>query len=109
MPAKENEAPLKERGTPYILGARLKSTAAKLKKMILDKRCYRAWDRKEHSDSIGSYRTIDDGERRIVVTHSPRRARKDRHERENALEKLRMRIAKGEGPTSSVPAEPRGS
>ena len=100
MPAKENEAALKERGTPCILGARLKSTPAWLKKKILDKRCYRGRDRNEHSDSIGSYRTIDDGERRIAVTHSPKRARKDGCERENALEKLRMRIDKGEGPSS---------
>ena len=100
MLTKQNEAALKERGTPYILGARLKSSTVKLKKMILDKRCYRGWDRTEHSDSIGSYRTIDDGERRIVVTHSPKRARKDGYDRENALKKLRMRIAKGEGPSS---------
>ena len=35
-----------------------------------------------------------------AVTHSPKRARKDGHDRKNALEKLRMRIAKGEGPSS---------
>lgn len=57
-----NQCRLKQRGTPRIPGARLNSNMAKLKKNILDKRCYRGRDQLEHSDSVGSYRTIDYGE-----------------------------------------------
>ena len=101
MIGKENEAALQERGTPCILGARLKSRPAGEKEKILDLDGYSKWKFREHSESIGSFRTIDlVGERMMVVTHSPKRARKDKHNRDRALEKLRKRIRKGEGPAS---------
>ena len=68
MIGKENEAALQERGTPYILGARLKSRPADDKEKILDLDGYRKWKFREHSESIGSFRTIDlVGERMMVV------------------------------------------
>ena len=101
MISKENEAALQKRGTPYILGARLKSRPADEKEKILDLDGYRKWTFREHSESIGSFRVIElDGEREMVVTHSPKRARKDKNNRDKALEKLRKRIGKGEGPAS---------
>lgn len=77
---------LKDRGTPYFLGDRLKSTPALLKKRILGKRNYRGLGRKEHSDSIGGFRTIDEDGLRFVVTHSPKLAHHDYHYRERTLE-----------------------
>ena len=46
-----NQCRLKQRCTPRIPDARLNSNMAKLKKNILDKRCYRGRDQLEHSDS----------------------------------------------------------
>jgi transposase len=37
---------------------------------------------------------------RLIVTHSPHRAAKDRHDREKAIESLKKRIAKSPNPTS---------
>ena len=36
----------------------------------------------------------------MVVTHSPKQARKDKSDRDKAFEKLRKRVRKGEGSAS---------
>ena len=74
MISKDNEAALQARGTPYILGARLKSRPAAQKRRILDPDGYGPWGRDEFSRSVGSFLCIEDGGRRLVVTHSPKRA-----------------------------------
>ena len=80
---KENEAVQQKRGTPCIPGARLKSRPADLKEKITDLDGFREWKLREHSESTGSYRSIDlDNERKMVVAHSPKRARKDKNKRE---------------------------
>ena len=94
---KENQAALQARGTPYILGARLKSLPSALTEKVLDVNGYVDWGRTEHSRTIGRYRSIEDGDRKLVVTYSPRRARKDAHNRERQIEKLRARLAKSSG------------
>lgn len=97
---KENEAALQERGTPYILGARLRSRPAEQKRKLLDLDGYSTWGRGEYSGSIGRFRRIEDGERTLVVTHSLRRARKDAHDRERRIEKLRARLVRNRQPAS---------
>ncbi len=100
MIGRENEAALRQRGTPYILGARLKSRPAAQKRKILDPDGYSAWGRDECSRSIGRYLCIEDGECRLVVTHSSRRARKDVHDRERRIAKLRASLDRSRKPAS---------
>ncbi len=97
---KANEAALQQRGTPYILGARLKSRPAAQKRKILDPDGYSAWGRDESSESIGRLRRLQDGERTLIVTWSPRRARKDVRDRERRIEKLRAHLDKSQRPAS---------
>ena len=100
MISRDNETALQARGTPYILGARLKSRPAAQKRRILDPDGYGPWGRDECARSIGSFQCVADGERRLVVTHSPKRARKDARERERRIEKLRARLETGDTPAS---------
>ena len=100
MISRENRQALEQRGTPYILGARLKSCRAALKRQILDLDAYAPWGRDRHAEQLGRIRAISDGESRLVVTHSPRRARKDAHQRERQIERLRARLARGAGAAS---------
>ncbi len=94
MISRDNEAALQARGTPYILGARLKSRKADETRQILDLDGYVPWERGARSRSIGSYRTIEAGACRLVVTHSPRRARKDAHDRQRQIDRLRKKLAR---------------
>ncbi len=100
MISRENRQALEQRGTPYILGARLKSCRVALKRQILDLDAYAPWGRDRHAEQLGRIRAISDGDARLVVTHSPRRARKDAHQRERQIERLRTRLAKGAGAAS---------
>ena len=100
MISRENQKALKRRGTPYILGARLKSRGTEQTRLILDQDGYEGWGRAEYSDSIGRMRTIEDGECRLVVTYSPRRARKDARDRSRKIERLRNRLLKSRSPAS---------
>ena len=91
MISRENEAALRARGTPYILGARLKSRSAAEKRQILDTDGYDAWGRGE---SAGSLRGTGTGGGRLIATHSPRRARKDERDRARRIERLRARLGR---------------
>ena len=90
-----------ERGTPYILGARLKASPKALKAPILEVAAYDAWGRTAYADSVAAIRdlSLDDGSR-LVVTHSPRRARKDAQDRRWRIEKLRKKLEKGATPAA---------
>ncbi len=97
---KKNEEALRRRGTPYILGARLKSCSKEEKQKILDPGGYDPWSRDEHSDSVAFIRSIGDGDSRLIVTCSPRRARKDAGNRALGIEKLQSRLDKSREPAS---------
>ncbi len=100
MTGRDNEAALQARGTPCILGARLKARPAAQKRRVLDPDAYGPWGRDECARSIGSFLCIEAGGRRLVVTHSPKRARKDARERERRIEKLRARLEASDTPAS---------
>ena len=84
-----NEAALRARGTPYILGARLRSRPAAERRLILDREGHTALG---DGPEDGSYRVIETGGSRLVVTHSPRRARKESRDRDRRIGKLRARL-----------------
>ena len=93
MISRENEAALRARGTPYILGARLKNRNRAETERILDLGEYAAWGRGQSRDSAGGLREIETGGGRLIATYSPKRARKDERDRARRIGKLRARLA----------------
>jgi transposase len=100
MLSKENLALLDQLEVAYIIGARLKNLTAAWTGKVLDTDSY------ENSESTAPYQRIrewDYGDgRRLIVTYSQKKAKKDRHDREKAVEKLCAKIAKSENPASLI-------
>jgi len=78
---------LEEHNFNYIVGARIKNLSNKIKEQILDKSNYKELNKDIQIANI----TLDNG-RKLVVTHSQKRARKDKHEREKGIKKLREKL-----------------
>jgi transposase len=100
MLSKENLALLDQLEVAYIIGARLKNLTAAWTGKVLDTGSY------ENSESTAPYQRIREwdygDDRRLIVTYSRKKAEKDRHDREKAVEKLRAKIAKSENPASLI-------
>jgi transposase len=85
---------LKDESFSYIVGARLKNLNQTLKSSILDVHNYREFS---PSLRIGQF---DYNGKKLIVSYSAKRARKDSLDRKKAVEKLKARLEK----TSSVKA-----
>ena len=96
MLSKDNLALLDKLEVAYIIGARIKNLTAAWTREVLDTGSY------ESGESDAPYQRIrewDYGDgRRLIVTYSQKRADKDRHDREKAVEKLRAKIAINKNP-----------
>ena len=87
---------LKEDGIFYIVGARLKNMTSALKDKILDKSNYRKIKK-------GYYvAEIPDGDRRIVVSYSEKRAKKDANDRKRAIAKLIKKLNRSASAKSHI-------
>jgi transposase len=99
----ENIRRFTERKQPFIVGARIKNLPKSITKKILDKTAYQSLgvqeDGQEEDVTYIDIPMQEDG-LRLIVTHSPRRAAKDKHDREKAIEALKKRIEKSSNPTS---------
>ena len=105
MLSKKNMDYLEEEGVPYIVGARLKNTSNALKAQILDKSNYKGYS--DDTYSTGElYNQVADLEysdgRRLITVFSKKRAAKDAHDREKALDKLQKKLSKSTNPLSLV-------
>jgi len=80
---------LEEHEFNYIVGARIKNLPNKTKEQILDKNNYK----KMNQDISIANITLDNG-RKLIVTYSQKRAKKDRSDRLKGIEKLRARLDK---------------
>jgi len=100
MLSKDNLELLDKLEVQYIIGARLKNLTAAWTRAVLDTDAY------QPSESGAPYQQIREWDygagRRLIVTYSQKRADKDRHDREKAVEKLRAKIAKSENPASLI-------
>ena len=100
MLSKDNLALLDKLEVAYIIGARIKNLTAAWTREVLDTDSY------QNGESDAPYQRIrewDYGDgRRLIVTYSQKRADKDRHDREKAVEKLRAKIAKSKNPASLI-------
>ena len=84
----------------FILGARLKSLSAKWQERILDNTDYQRKKRDDEVLRIVSYPYTKN--RRLIVSHSTKRAEKDRRDREKSIEKLQQKLEKSARPESLI-------
>lgn len=70
----------------YIVGARIKNMPKNIKEQILDISSYT-----QLNDNT-KVKTIDYNGKKLLVSHSLKRAKKDKYEREKAIEKLQARL-----------------
>ena len=99
MFSQENLSELEAAGHRYIVGARLRNLPKALKERILNVGRYRAVPGGDAGARVGVFRHKG---RRIVVSHSPKRAAKDAADRRRAVRRLLQRMNKGGGPKSLV-------
>jgi len=103
---------LEESGLDYILGARLKTLSANWQNMILDNTDYKMFikedkgtthDRHKEKEVLRVHDFDYSQGRRLIVSHSSLRAKKDQRDREKAVEKLHQKLAKSKNPASLIP------
>ena len=85
---------LEAHGYVYLVGARLKNMAAPITQAILSEAGYESLNGDTQDQVSAKVIALDQG-RKLVISHSTKRARKDAHDREVAFEKLRKKLKKG--------------
>ena len=90
---KDNLNALEAVGAYYVVGAKLKQLSKAKQKTILDKANYHALGEGE-----ATVLELNDHSRRLVVSWNPKRADKDAHDRQKAIEKLQRKLAKSRHP-----------
>lgn len=82
-------------GFEYIVGERLKSLPTDISKNLIDLSSYKnEWIYDKNGEEIKlNYTTIDYNNKKIICTYSAKRAKKDRMEREEKIEKAKAFIA----------------
>jgi len=80
---------LEEFNFNYIVGARIKNQPNNIKEQILNMSNYKELNKDIKIANI----TLDNG-RKLVITHSQKRARKDKADREKGIKKLREKLEK---------------
>ena len=96
----ENLSALEAEGHRYIVGARLRNLPKALKARILNVQRYRRMDGGEAGRKVGVFRHRG---RRIVVSYTPKRARKDAADRQRSVRKLLKQLSRSGQPKSLVP------
>ena len=82
----------------FIIGARIKNQNKEITDKILDKSDYKKIDSKQHETGL-LYKQIPINEYfTMTVTYSPKRAEKDKYDREKAIEKLKNKLQKSKNP-----------
>jgi transposase len=89
----KNVSALEDEGFEYIVGARLKNMSKAIKAQILNKQNYK----EIHKGYLIAEIMLDKG-RKLVVSYKDSRARKDAHERLNAMRRLEKKLAKHKNP-----------
>ena len=96
--SKKNINELHTNKVSFIIGARIKNQNKEITAQILDKSDYKAIDSKQHETGL-LYKQIPINEDfTMTVTYSPKRAEKDKYDREKAIEKLKNKLQKSKNP-----------
>jgi transposase len=83
---------LDKEGFKYVVGARLKNTTKRIQEQILNHSIY---EKSKEEKSIEKLAVIPQSEKRnLIVSFSEKRAKKDRADREKAIEKLKKKLNK---------------
>jgi len=88
---------LEEAGYEYVIGARLRSLSQTRKAEILDRSRYHP-SHEIDEDKI-SLCELPHGDRRLIVSHSSQRAKKDEYDRKKAVESLLKKLQKNKKPS----------
>ncbi len=91
----DNLSALDEAGAYYIVGAKLKQLPAALQTRVLDKSAYQPLGKDGSSAAELTHK-----KRRLIVSHCPKRADKDQHDRQKAVDRLIKKIGKSQNPKS---------
>lgn len=89
MMSDDNLKILEEQNHHYVIAAKLRSLPTALTSEILSEKNYR---REQINDSFGWISEFNYKERRLIVSYKTERARRDAHQREQIIEKLKKRI-----------------
>ncbi len=89
----DNLSALDEAGAYYIVGAKLKQLPNALQTKVLDKSAYQAVGKGGSSAAELTHK-----KRRLIVSHCPKRADKDQHDRQKAVDRLIKKIGKSQNP-----------
>jgi transposase len=82
----------------FIMGARIKNQTKEITAQILDKSSYISIDNKHYEQGL-KYKQIPVNENfTMTLTYSPKRAEKDKYDRETAVEKLKQKLKKSKNP-----------
>lgn len=98
----DNLSELEAQGHQYIVGARLRSLPQALKARILKVSRYRRLAGMEGGFKVGVFRYRG---RRVVVSYSPKRARKDEQDRGRALARLLKKLKRSGQAKALVPSQ----
>ena len=94
---KDNLDALEAAKVEYVVGTRLKNQSETLKRQILDTESYIPL-----SEGLKVLTLDRPGERRMVVTHSEKRARKDQEDRDKSILKMRKKLSKSKQPKEFI-------
>jgi len=96
----KNLSLLEENGYEYIVGAKLRNLPQSLKHEILDLSKYQEnFSTEEEAISIREFIYKD---RKLIVSYSPKRAKKDENDRKEAVEKLMKKLKKSKNPEQLI-------
>jgi len=90
--SKENIKKLEKNNIEYIVGARLKSLPQQWQDKILDSKGQ--IKEQQEGDTIRHSSFQYDESRHLIISHSQKRAEKDKHDRDKAIERLRAKLSK---------------
>ena len=96
----KNLQAMDDAGFKYIVGARLRSMKSDVQKQVLDIDNYTCYENQEDKLKLASF--VLDQNRKLFVSHSAKRARKDAYDREKAIVKLQKKLKKSKNPKELI-------
>lgn len=105
MLSQKNLEMLESGDRKYIVGARLKNLKKSLTEKIVDTSTYKTLPGINSTDENDKLKIASfdlDKSRKLIVTYSPSRAKKDKSDREKSVEQLKSKLEKSSNPLSLI-------
>ena len=101
MISKDNQKWLEDNGIAYVMGARLRSYSEGFQNQVLRADDFRPWGESvAKQGDVARYKVLSHNQRQVIVTYSPRMARKDARKRAEGIDKLTRRLQRSRQPRS---------